>query len=187
MTDIGRSWRTSLFTSYLPTEKLRPRQGHNPASRVSYQIPWDRTCSLSLAMIKPHCTLAPFNSQKIITSVHFSHSVMSDSLRSHAPQHARPPCPSPTPGVQPNQCPSSWWRHPTVSSSVLLFCSGPQSFPASGSFQMSQLFPSGGQSIGVFSFNISPSNEHPGLISFRMDELVGIQINLLNKYVNEWE
>ena len=149
MTDIGRSWRTSLFTSYLPTEKLRPRQGHNPASRVSYQIPWDRTCSLSLAMIKPHCTLAPFNSQKIITSVHFSHSVMSDSLRSHAPQHARPPCPSPTPGVQPNPCPLSRWCHPTVSSSVVPFFSCPQFFPASGSFQMCQFFTSSGQSIGV--------------------------------------
>ena len=140
MTDIGRSWRTSLFTSYLPTEKLRPRQGHNPASRVSYQIPWDRICSLSLAMIKPHCTLAPFNSQKIRTSVHFSHSVMSDSLRSHALQHARPPCPSPTPRVHSNSCPWSWWWHPTISSSVVPFSFCLQSFPASGSFQMNQFF-----------------------------------------------
>ena len=73
---------------------------------------------------------------------------MSDSLRPHELQHARPPCPSPTPGVYSNSCPLSWWCHPTISSSVVLF-SCPQSFQASGSFQMSQLFASGGQSIGV--------------------------------------
>ena len=96
---------------------------------------------------------------------------MSDSLRPHELQHTRPPCPSQTPGVYPNSCPLSQWCHPTISSSVIPFSSCPQSFPASGSFQMSQLFTSGGQSIGSFSFNISPSNEHPGLISFRMDWL----------------
>ena len=72
--------------------------------------------------------------------VQFSLSVMSNSLRPHEPQHARPPCPSPTPGVHPSPCPSSRWCHPTISSSVDLFSSCPQSFPASGSFQMSQLF-----------------------------------------------
>ena len=82
-------------------------------------------------------------------SVQFSHSVVSDSLRPHELQQARPPCPSPTPGVHPNPCPSSWWRHPTISSSVIPFSSCPQSFPASGSFQMSQLFAWGGHSIGV--------------------------------------
>ena len=81
--------------------------------------------------------------------VQFSHSVVSDSLRPHEPQHARPPCPSPTPGVHPNPCPLSWWCHPTISSSVVSFSSCPQSFPASGSFPMSQLFTSGGRSIGV--------------------------------------
>ena len=80
-------------------------------------------------------------------SVQFSHSVMSNSLRPHEPQHARPPCPSPTPGVHLNPCPSSQWCHPTISSSVVPFSSCPQSFPASGSFQMSQLFASGGQSM----------------------------------------
>ena len=80
--------------------------------------------------------------------VQFSCSVVSDSLQPHEPQHARPPCPSPTPGVHPNPCPSSRWFHPTISSAVVPF-SCPQSFPASGSFQMSQLFTSGGQSIGV--------------------------------------
>ena len=77
-----------------------------------------------------------------------------------------------TPGACPNSYPSSQLCHPTISSSVIPFYSCLQSFPASGSFQMSQLFASGGQSIGVcFSFNISPTNEHPGLISFKMDWL----------------
>ena len=81
--------------------------------------------------------------------VQFSRSVMSDSLRPHGLQHVRPPCPSPTPGVYSNSCPSSRWCHPTISSSVIPFFSCPQSFPASGSFQMSQFFASGSQSIGV--------------------------------------
>ena len=104
-------------------------------------------------------------------SIQFSRSVVFDPLRPRELQHARPPCPTPTPGVHPNPCPSSWWCHPTISSSVIPFSSCPQSFPASGSFQISQLFASGGQSIGSFSFSISPSNEHPALISFRMDWL----------------
>ena len=82
-------------------------------------------------------------------SFQFSLSVVSDSLRPHELQHARPPCPSPTSGVHPNPCPSSKWCHPAISSSVAPFSSCPQSFPASGSFQMSQLFASGDQSIGV--------------------------------------
>ena len=83
------------------------------------------------------------------SSVQFSRSVVSDSLRPHRLQHATPPCPSPTPGVHPNPCPSSRWCHPTISSSIVPFSSWPRSFPASGSFQMSQFFTSGGQSIGV--------------------------------------
>ena len=77
------------------------------------------------------------------------HSVVSNSLWPHEPQHARPPFPSPTPGVHPNPCPSSQWCHPAILSSVILFSSCPQSLPASGSFPMSQLFAWGGQSIGV--------------------------------------
>ena len=92
-------------------------------------------------------------------SVQFSHSVMSDSLWSHELQHARPPCPSPIPGVHPNPCPWSKWCHPTISSSVVPFSSCPQSFPASGSFQMSELFASGSQSIGVsVSTSVLPVN-----------------------------
>ena len=77
----------------------------------------------------------------------FSCSVVSDSLRPHESQHARPPCPPPTPGVYSNSCPSSWWCHPAISSSVVPFSSCPQSLPASGSFPMSQLFASGGRTI----------------------------------------
>ena len=83
------------------------------------------------------------------SSVRFSPSVMSDPLQPHESQHTRPPCPSPTPRVYPDSCSSSWWCHSTISTSVVPFSSCPQSFPASGSFQMSQLFTSGGQSIGV--------------------------------------
>ena len=104
-------------------------------------------------------------------SVQFSHSVVSDSLRPHESQHARLPCPSPTPGVYSNSCESSWWCHPAVSSSVVPFSSCPQSLPASGSFPMSQLFAWGWPKYWSFSFSISPSSEHPGPISFRMDWL----------------
>ena len=82
-------------------------------------------------------------------SVQFSHSVMSDSLPPHKPQHARPPCPSPTPEVYPKPCPLSQWCHPAISSSVMTFSSCPQYLPASESFPMSQLFAWGGQSTGV--------------------------------------
>ena len=102
-------------------------------------------------------------------SVQFSCSVMSNSLQPHELRHARPPCPSPTLGAYPNSYPLSRWCHPTISSSVVPFSSYPQSFPTSRSFQKSQLFTSGGQGTGVSGSTISPSNEHPGLISFRME------------------
>ena len=86
---------------------------------------------------------------KYCVAVQFSCSGVSDSLRPHELQHTRPPCPSPTPGVHSNSCPSSWWCHPVISSSVAPFSSCPQSLPASGSFPMSQLFAWGGQSTGV--------------------------------------
>ena len=83
----------------------------------------------------------------IFSSVQFSRSAMSDSLRPHESQHARPPCPSPTPGVHSDSRPSSWWCHPAMSSSVIPFSSCPQSLPASESFPMSQLFAWGGQEL----------------------------------------
>ena len=92
-------------------------------------------------------------------SVQFSHSVVSDSLWPHELQHARPPCPSPTAGVYPNSCPLSLWCHLTISSSAVPFSSCPQSFPASGSFPIRQLFSSSGQSIGVSaSASVLPKN-----------------------------
>ena len=110
------------------------------------------------------------------SSVQFSRSVVSDSLRPHESQHSRPPCPSQTPGVYSNSCLSSRWCHPAISSSVIPFSSCPQSLPASGPFPVCQLFAWGSQSTGVSAsasvFQWIPrTNEYPGLISFRMDWL----------------
>ena len=103
---------------------------------------------------------------------------MSDSLQPHESQHSRPPCPSQTPRVYSNSCTSSWWCHPAISSSVVPFSSCPQSLPASGSFPISQpTLRMRWPKYWSFSFSISPSNEHPGLISFRMDwlDLLAVQ------------
>ena len=104
--------------------------------------------------------LTKFSTHLWFSSVQFSRSVVSNCLRPHELQHARPPCQSPTPGVYPNSCPLSQWCHTTISSSsVVPLSSCPQSFPASVSFQMSQLFTSGGQIIGVSaSTSILPMN-----------------------------
>ena len=125
-----------------------------------------------------------------ISSVQFSHSVMSDSLQPHETQYARPPCPSPIARVYPNSCPLSWWCLLTISSSVVPFSSCLQFFPTpaikkntfesvptSGSFQMKSALRVRWPKYWRFSFNISPSNEHPGLISFRMDwlDLLAVQ------------
>ena len=96
---------------------------------------------------------------------------MSYSLQYHEPQHTRPPCPSPTPRVHPNPCPLSWWCHPTISSSVIPFSSCPQSFPALGSFPVSQLFASGGQ---VLEFQLQhQSFQRTFRIDFLYDGVVG--------------
>ena len=106
--------------------------------------------SVSNLQIKIRCSMM-YNQEINTSSVQFSHSVVSDSLQPHEPQHTRPPCPSPTPRAHPNPFPMSRQCHTTISSSVVPFSSCPQSFPASGSFQRSQLFTSGGQSTGVSS------------------------------------
>ena len=94
-----------------------------------------------------------------LTPVQFRRSVMSNYLWPHGLHYGRPPCPAPTHGVYSNSCPLSWWYHPTISSSVVSFSSRLQSFPASGSFQMSQFFASGGQRIGVSaSASVLPMN-----------------------------
>ena len=111
---------------------------------------------MSTELVMPSNHLIHFHLFLLFSSV--SHSVMSNYLWPHGPQHARPPCPSPTPGVYSNSFPWSQWCHPTISSSFIPF-SILQSFPASGSFQMSQLFTSGGQSIGVSaSTSVLPMN-----------------------------
>ena len=110
-----------------------------------------------------------------ISSVQFSRSAVSDSLRPHELQHARPPCPSPTPELHSDSSPSSQWYHPAISSSVVPFSSCPQSLPASESFPVSQLFTWGGQSIGVSALaSFLPKNtqdwspsEWTGWISFQ--------------------
>ena len=101
------------------------------------------------AGLKLNIQKAKITASSYISSVQFSRSVVSDYLQPHESQHARPPCPSPTPGVHSDSHPSSQWCHPAISSSVIPFFSCPQSLPASGSFPMSQLFASGGQSTGV--------------------------------------
>ena len=103
-------------------------------------------------------------------SVQFIHSVMSDSLLPHEPQHTRPPCPSPTPRVHSDSRPSSSWCHPAISSSVVPFSSCPHSLPASESFPMSQLFAWGGQSIGV------AASASVFSVSFRMDWLDCLEV-----------
>ena len=114
------------------------------------------------------------------TSVQFSRSVVSDSLRPHGLQHSGPPCPSPTPGVYSDSCPLSRWCHPTISSSVIPFSSRLQSFPASVSYSNESALRIRWPNYWSFSFNISPSNEHSGLISFRMDwlDLLAVQETL---------
>ena len=110
-------------------------------------------------------------SMEMILTVQFSCSVVSNSLQPHGLQHTRLPCPSSTPGACSNACPSRWWCHPTILSSVIPFSSCLQSFPASGSFPCESVLCIRWPKYWSFSFSISPSNEYSGLISFRMDWL----------------
>ena len=134
----------------------------NPMDRGAWRATFDRVIK-SWTLLKQLSTLMILAYMSIIkislSSVQFSCSVVSDSLRPHELQHARPPCLSSTPGVYPNPYPLNWRCHPTISSSVVSFSSCPQSFPESRSFQMSQLFASGGQSIGASaSTSVLPMN-----------------------------
>ena len=108
---------------------------------------------------------------ELIYSVQFSRSVVSDSLQPHELQHARPPCPSPTPGVYPNSCPLNWWCHLTISSIVVPFSSCPPIPPSIRVFSNQSAVCIRWPKNWSFSFNINPSNEHPGLISFRTNWL----------------
>ena len=120
--------------------------------RTSWEIPVVMEIFSVLTVSMSVCSLwygTILSQDSVFSSVQFSHSVVSDSLQRHESQHTRPPCPSPTPRVHSNSCPSSQWCHPAISSSVVPFSSYPQYLPASESFPMSQLFTWGGQSTGV--------------------------------------
>ena len=110
---------------------------------------WENQVACPTVSVSVHCSMNAKSCLTQFSSVQFSCSVVSDSLRPHESQHARPPCPSPTARVYSNSCPSSRWCHPAITSSVIPSSSCPQSLPESGSFPMSQLFAWGGQSIGV--------------------------------------
>ena len=135
----GREWVDICFCLLCYDSPLLAPESHSPSEH--HLLPSSPLCSLS-------------------RTVQFSSVAQSClTLRPYGPQHARPPCPSSTPRVYSNSCPLSWWCHPIISSSVIPFSSCPQSFPASGSFQMSQLFASGGQSIWVSaSTSVLPRN-----------------------------
>ena len=138
-------WVRSLYWEDFPCHRATKPKQHNSWARAIEPMSHNYW---SLRALEPvlHNKRSHRNEKP---SVQFSRSVMSDSLWPHGLQHARPPCPTPTPGVNSNSCSSSRWCHPAISSSVVPFSSCLQSFPASGSFQMSQLFESGSQSIAV--------------------------------------
>ena len=146
---------------FIPIDILNFFTSVSPPKRtVHLLLLWSQVSPSLTWITAQHCSwmslIAPC---KYISSVQFSHSVVSDSLRPHELQHARPPCPPQTPGVHSNSCPSSQWCHPAISSSVVPFFSCPQFLPASGSFPMSQLFTWGGQSIRVSaSASVLPMN-----------------------------
>ena len=124
----------------------------------------------------------------IISSVQFSHSVVSNSLQPHGLQHTRLSCPSPTPRACSRSCPLSRWCHPTISSSVVPFSSCLQSFPASGSFPMSQFFPSGGQSIGVLASASVFSMNIQDWLPLGLTGLISLQSKgLLKSYVHNYK
>ena len=136
-------WPACTQSTLSPIIKVLPASAW--CSFIQSNVSWWRKRSI---ICEESCFLPQFSSIQF-SSIQFSRSVVSDSLRPHESQHARPPCKSPTPRVYSNPRPSSWWCHPNISSSVVPFSSCPQSVPASGSFPMSQLFAWGGQSTGV--------------------------------------
>ena len=151
-------WRFQHSSATFPGLTVASRNLHTGVSYhlSSCRFPSQKSC-LSLFKVK---SPSKTNSEKrFIFTVQFSCSVVSDSLQPHGLQHSRPPCPSPTPGVYSNSCPSSQWIHPTISSSVVPFSSCLQSFPASGSFPISQFFAWSGQNIRVSaSASVLPMN-----------------------------
>ena len=164
-----RSWWWTRSAGVLQSVGLQ-RVGHDWASALNWVCIY-QCCSPSsshpplpvcvhMSILYLHLYFCSANNILVLIRFHqFSRSVVSNSFWPHEPQHARHPCPSPSPGVHPHPCPLCQWCHPTISSSAIPFSSCLQSFPASGSFQMSQLFTSGGQSIGVSaSTSVLPMN-----------------------------
>ena len=153
---VGRCWHTRNLTKH---SELSEKKSDTTVKQERLQC-------LGVPIVEHQLQHSP-------SSVQFSRSVMSDSLWPHEPQHTRPPCPLPTPGVYPNSCPLAWWCHPTIS--VIPFSSSLQSFPASGSFPMSCLFTYNWPKFQ--SFSISLYNEDSRLISFRIDlfELLAVR------------
>ena len=140
------------------TSVFLPEKFHEQKSLVGYSS-WGRKESDMIELVRMHNVALTIFLYSNFSSVQFSCSVMSNSLQPHGLQHARPPCPSPTPGDYPNSSPLSRWCHPAISSSVIPFSSNLQSLPASESFPVSQFFASGGKSIGVSaSTSVLPMN-----------------------------
>ena len=139
---MGSAYHSGCILCFRDDQPPFPVRSHRATEKGKYDH-----AQFTSQIFHPHQVLCTEHSQ--VTWVQFSCSVMFDYLWPHGLQHARLPCPLPTPRVYSNSCPSSRWCHPTISFSVVPFSSCPQSFPASGSFQMSQLFASGGRSIGV--------------------------------------
>ena len=153
---------------------LIPGLGRSPGEGKGYPLQYSglensMDCIVH-GIAKSRSRLSDFHFTMELQSVQFSRSVMSDSLRHHESQHARPPCPSPTPRVHPDPRPLSQWCHPAISSSVVPFSSCPLSLPASESSNESTLRTRWPKDWS-FSLSIIPSKEIPGLISFRMDWL----------------
>ena len=180
MNNKGKSYRKAglflLGKIFLPIKKTqRTRKKYLPPFKI-----WKQICENVILFI----VVKVFLKLKVVrlkdrnllywvqfSSVQFSCSVVSNSLRPHESQHARPPCPSPTPGVHPNSCPSSQWCHPAISSSVIPFSSCPPIPPSIRVFSNESTLPTRWPKYWSFSFSIIPSKERPGPISFRMDWL----------------
>ena len=155
---LSWNWGLEKVSDFLKVIKLEvPAQG--PFRLALPYLPWSLPQATLLwitvkemetrRQVEWHGDCSPWGITHYLYFSQFSCSVMSHSLQPHGLQHARLPCPSPTPRACPNSCPLNWWCHPTISSSVIPFSSCLQSFPASGSFPMSQLFASGDQSFGA--------------------------------------
>ena len=162
-----RQWQRMFKVPHSVCQQIRKSQQWPPLEKLSFHFnPKERQCQrmFKLPHNYTHLICSKFSKPAFNSTwtknfqmfSQFSHSVMSNSLQPHGLQHTRPPCPSRTPGVYPNSCPSSQWCHPTISSSLIPFPSCLQSFPASESFPMSQLFASGGQSIGISASTWTP-------------------------------